>query len=139
MPEHFPNATNQLNKSVEKGFGQLNQSTSLSSSINSGLNTGINISSMGAGGYQHYGLNALGENEHLANFRFKLFQINEKKNRFVLFCNLTTFCLCVFGFDSISLFFFFCCKTKTRFRLIRSLDFDWCFNLLMLLGFMSMS
>ncbi|XP_055315495.1 homeobox protein orthopedia isoform X1 [Sitodiplosis mosellana] len=43
------------------GFGQLNQSTSLSSSINSGLNTGINISSMGAGGYQHYGLNALGD------------------------------------------------------------------------------
>lgn len=49
---------------IQKGFGQLNQSTSLSSSINSGLNTGINISSMGAGSYQHYGLNALGENEN---------------------------------------------------------------------------
>lgn len=47
-----------------KGFGQLNQSTSLSSTLNSGLNTGINISSaMGAGSYQHYGLNALGELE----------------------------------------------------------------------------
>lgn len=44
-----------------KGFGQLNQSSSLSSSLNSGLNSGINISSMSAGSYQHYGLNALGE------------------------------------------------------------------------------
>lgn len=53
--------TRQSNKlSFNKGFGQLNQSPSLSS-INSGLNSGINISSMGAGGYQHYGLNALGE------------------------------------------------------------------------------
>lgn len=44
-----------------EGFGQLNQSSSLSSSLNSSLNSGINISSMGTGGYQHYGLNALGE------------------------------------------------------------------------------
>lgn len=45
-----------------KGFGQLNQTASLSSSLNSSLNSSINISSaMGAGGYQHYGLNALGE------------------------------------------------------------------------------
>ncbi|KAL5286064.1 OTP family protein [Megaselia abdita] len=44
------------------GFGQLNQSSSLSSSLNSGLNSSINISSaMGASGYQHYGLNALGD------------------------------------------------------------------------------
>ncbi|XP_037035030.1 homeobox protein orthopedia isoform X2 [Bradysia coprophila] len=43
------------------GFGQLNQSSSLSSSLNSGLNSGINISSMSAGSYQHYGLNALGD------------------------------------------------------------------------------
>lgn len=51
-----------------KGFGQLNQSSSLSSSLNSGLNSSINISSaMGAGGYQHYGLNALG-----GSFFFKL-------------------------------------------------------------------
>lgn len=43
------------------GFGQLNQSSSLSSSLNSGLNSGINLgSAMGAGSYQHYGLNALG-------------------------------------------------------------------------------
>lgn len=48
-----------------KGFGQLNQTASLSSTLNSSLNSSINISSaMGAGGYQHYGLNALGE----ANF-----------------------------------------------------------------------
>lgn len=45
-----------------KGFGQLNQTASLSSTLNSSLNSSINISSaMGAGGYQHYGLNALGE------------------------------------------------------------------------------
>uniref|UniRef100_A0A182QI40 OAR domain-containing protein n=1 Tax=Anopheles farauti TaxID=69004 RepID=A0A182QI40_9DIPT len=44
------------------GFGQLNQSSSLSSSLNTGLNSGINISSaMGAGGYHNYGLNALGD------------------------------------------------------------------------------
>ncbi|XP_055706844.1 homeobox protein orthopedia isoform X2 [Phlebotomus papatasi] len=44
------------------GFGQLNQSSTLSSTLNSGLNSGINISSaMGAGSYQHYGLNALGD------------------------------------------------------------------------------
>nr|XP_036223277.1 homeobox protein orthopedia isoform X2 [Bactrocera oleae] len=44
------------------GFGQLNQSSPLSSTINSGLNSGINIgSAMGAGSYQHYGLNALGD------------------------------------------------------------------------------
>lgn len=43
------------------GFGQLNQSSTLSSSLNSGLNSGINLgSAMGAGSYQHYGLNALG-------------------------------------------------------------------------------
>ncbi|XP_052872836.1 homeobox protein orthopedia [Anopheles cruzii] len=41
------------------GFGQLNQSSSLSSTLNTGLNSGINISSaMGAGGYHNYGLNA---------------------------------------------------------------------------------
>ncbi|KAL9912536.1 orthopedia homeobox isoform 2-T4 [Glossina fuscipes fuscipes] len=44
------------------GFGQLNQSSTLSSSLNSGLNSGINLgSAMGAGSYQHYGLNALGD------------------------------------------------------------------------------
>ncbi|CAD7078585.1 unnamed protein product [Hermetia illucens] len=44
------------------GFGQLNQSSTLSSTLNSGLNSSINISSaMGAGSYQHYGLNALGD------------------------------------------------------------------------------
>ncbi|KAI8127085.1 Homeobox protein orthopedia [Lucilia cuprina] len=44
------------------GFGQLNQSSSLSNSLNSGLNSGINLgSAMGAGSYQHYGLNALGD------------------------------------------------------------------------------
>lgn len=43
------------------GFGQLNQSSPLSSSLNSGLNSGINMgSALGAGSYQHYGLNALG-------------------------------------------------------------------------------
>ncbi|XP_052842222.1 homeobox protein orthopedia isoform X2 [Drosophila gunungcola] len=44
------------------GFGQLNQSSPLSSSLNSGLNSGINMgSALGAGSYQHYGLNALGD------------------------------------------------------------------------------
>uniref|UniRef100_A0A1I8MBU0 Homeobox domain-containing protein n=1 Tax=Musca domestica TaxID=7370 RepID=A0A1I8MBU0_MUSDO len=44
------------------GFGQLNQSSTLSSSLNGGLNSGINLgSAMGAGSYQHYGLNALGD------------------------------------------------------------------------------
>ncbi|XP_023036983.1 homeobox protein orthopedia [Drosophila willistoni] len=38
------------------GFGQLNQSSPLSSTLNSGLNSGINM-----GSYQHYGLNALGD------------------------------------------------------------------------------
>lgn len=61
----------------------------------------------------------------------------ENKNRLVLFCNLTRLCLCVFGFDLF--FVFVCCKFTIRFRLIRRLDFDWCFNLLMLMGFMSMS
>lgn len=54
-----------LKKNNDTGFGQLNQSPSLSSTLNSGLNTGINISSMGSGGYQHYGLNALGKNFEL--------------------------------------------------------------------------
>lgn len=50
------------NMDFRKGFGQLNQTASLSSTLNSSLNSSINISSaMGAGGYQHYGLNALGE------------------------------------------------------------------------------
>ncbi|XP_070134129.1 homeobox protein orthopedia isoform X3 [Drosophila bipectinata] len=44
------------------GFGQLNQSSPLSSTLNSGLNSGINMgSALGAGSYQHYGLNALGD------------------------------------------------------------------------------
>ncbi|XP_032571888.1 homeobox protein orthopedia isoform X4 [Drosophila sechellia] len=45
------------------GFGQLNSGQSpLSSSLNSGLNSGINMgSALGAGSYQHYGLNALGD------------------------------------------------------------------------------
>ncbi|XP_030388393.1 homeobox protein orthopedia [Scaptodrosophila lebanonensis] len=44
------------------GFGQLNQSSPLSSTLNSGLNSGLNIgTAMGAGSYQHYGLNALGD------------------------------------------------------------------------------
>lgn len=43
------------------GFGQLNQSSPLSSTLNSGLNSGINMgSALSAGSYQHYGLNALG-------------------------------------------------------------------------------
>lgn len=57
------NKTNQLltYPNTNQGFGQLNQSSSLSQSLNGGLNSGINISSaMSAGGYQHYGLNALG-------------------------------------------------------------------------------
>lgn len=57
-------STNVLSSSVLliEGFGQLNQSSTLSSTLNSGLNSSINISSaMGAGSYQHYGLNALGE------------------------------------------------------------------------------
>lgn len=56
-----------------KGFGQLNQTASLSSSLNSSLNSSINISSaMGAGGYQHYGLNALGEATCAPFFSFLL-------------------------------------------------------------------
>ncbi|CAO1346666.1 unnamed protein product [Diamesa serratosioi] len=44
------------------GFGQLNQSSSLSQSLNGALNSGINMSSaMSTGSYQHYGLNALGD------------------------------------------------------------------------------
>ncbi|XP_030560342.1 homeobox protein orthopedia [Drosophila novamexicana] len=44
------------------GFGQLNQTSPLSSTLNSGLNSGINMgSALGAGTYQHYGLNALGD------------------------------------------------------------------------------
>ncbi|CRL03506.1 CLUMA_CG016277, isoform A [Clunio marinus] len=44
------------------GFGQLNQSSSLSQSLNGALNSGINMSSaMTTGTYQHYGLNALGD------------------------------------------------------------------------------
>ncbi|KAL7046278.1 hypothetical protein ACKWTF_002531 [Chironomus riparius] len=40
------------------GFGQLNQSSSLTQSLNGALNSGINMSSaMSSGTYQHYGLN----------------------------------------------------------------------------------
>ncbi|XP_037941914.1 homeobox protein orthopedia-like [Teleopsis dalmanni] len=56
MTEGYPFSLN------DKSFGQLNQSSPLSSTLNSGLNSGINIgSAMGAGSYQHYGLNALGD------------------------------------------------------------------------------
>lgn len=50
-----------LRLASDTGFGQLNQTSPLSSTLNSGLNSGINMgSALGAGTYQHYGLNALG-------------------------------------------------------------------------------
>lgn len=55
-----------------KGFGQLNQASSLSSTLNSGINIS---SAMGAAGsYQHYGLNAAlaGENKRLKQNKKKL-------------------------------------------------------------------
>lgn len=59
------------NMKLTQGFGQLNQSSSLSQTLNGALNSGINMSSaMSSGTYQHYGLNALGteQNKSLRHF-----------------------------------------------------------------------
>lgn len=60
------------NMKLTQGFGQLNQSSSLSQTLNGALNSGINMSSaMSSGTYQHYGLNALGteQNKSLRHLR----------------------------------------------------------------------
>lgn len=91
-----------------KGFGQLNQTASLSSTLNSSLNSSINISSaMGAGGYQHYGLNALGE----ATLALRVFFF-----RFFFVCLLKfVFPQCVCFFEDTNQYFTFFKSFKNLF------------------------